>query len=93
MPGMSQFEISVMEQLSEIKTIASTAEANTEALNTRLFNGGAGVISGLQADIQEIKDERKEDKRWDRVHNIAHYSLAPILVGLHAVARHFGITW
>ena len=90
---MSQFEISVMEQLSEIKTIASTAAANTEALNTRLFNGGAGVISGLQADIQEIKDERKEEAKMNRIHNWIHYSLAPVLVGLHAVARHFGITW
>lgn len=98
----SEFELRVLEELSEIKVIATSAAnaaraaddsavSAVSALNERLFNHGSGVIATLQGDIQEIKDGRRSDARWDKVHNVAHYSLTPILLSLHAIARHFGV--
>lgn len=97
----SEFEIAVMEQLSDIKSLATKAAAAAEAANAsavaastamtdRLFHPKSGVIVTLQSDIQEIKDARTSEARWDRFHNIAHYSLPPLLTFLHGVARHFG---
>lgn len=80
-----------MAELSEIKSLATKAVTLTESLDERLFNRGSGVVTVLQADIQEIKDDRLREERWTRVHNILHYSLGPILVGLHEVLRKFGI--
>ena len=98
----SDFEISVMQELSEIKSVAATAaqaaiaakEAalmSTQAMNDRLFHPQSGVIATIQADITEMKEERKVDAKWERVHNLAHYSLTPIVVVAHAVARQLGI--
>lgn len=87
----SDFELQVLAELSEIKSATATAAQRVEGLETRLFNGGSGVIQTLQNDITEMKDERKTDQRWDRLHNILHYGLTPLVVGLHAIARHFGV--
>jgi hypothetical protein len=97
----SDFELQVMAELSTIKSLAtkavaaseaaqSSAEAATAALTERLFNHGSGVIATLQADIQEMKAEKIRDDRWEKVHNILHYSLTPIVVAAHAIAKHFG---
>lgn len=86
----SDFELAVMSELSEIKSLATSAASATQALNERLFNHGSGVVSTLQSDIQEIKDERKSEAKWDRVHNILHYSITPLLIALHELARKMG---
>ncbi len=88
---MTDFEAAVMRELSEIKTIATKAAVSTEALNERLFNHGSGVVTTLQADIDEVKQDRLRDEKWERLHNIAHYSLTPMVVAFHTIARHFGI--
>ncbi len=88
---MTEFETAIMQELSEIKAMGATTAQQVTGLETRLFNGGSGVIATLQGDIIEIKDDRKSDEKWTRIHNLAHYSLTPIVVGLHSIARHFGI--
>ncbi len=99
---MTEFEILVTQELSEIKSLATKAAsaaeaandaavAATSAMSDRLFHPQSGVIATLQNDIVEIKDDRKSDEKWTRIHNLAHYSLTPIVVGLHSIARHFGI--
>jgi hypothetical protein len=98
----SDFELQVLAELSDIKTVAATAaqaaiaakEAalmSTQAMNDRLFHPQSGVIAVLQSDIQEIKDDRIRDEKWEKIHNVLHYSLTPIVVAAHAVARHLGI--
>lgn len=98
----NEFEVAVMQELSEIKSLATAAAsaaeaankaavASSQALNERLFNHGSGVIPTIQRDIQDIKDDRKSEARWERIHNIAHYSLTPLLGVAHAIARHFGV--
>ena len=98
----SDFEISVMQELSEIKSLATKAAAAADAANTaavtatqtmsdRLFHPQSGVITTLQDDIQEIKDDRKTEARWEKIHNVLHYSLTPLVVVIHSVARHFGM--
>lgn len=87
----SEFELQVLAELSEIKSVGSATAQQVTSLETRLFNGGSGVVQTLQADIQEIKDDRKHDERWERLHNILHYSLTPLVVTIHSFARHFGI--
>lgn len=87
----TDFEIAVMNELSEIKSLATSAASASTALNERLFNHGSGVVPTLQADIQEIKDERKSEAKWDRLHNILHYSITPLLFALHEIARKLGM--
>lgn len=98
----SDFEISVMNELSAIKSMATkaasaaeaandSAVAATTAMNERLFHPQSGVITTIQGEIKEIKEVRKSDERWERLHNTLHYSLTPLVVFAHAVARHFGM--
>ena len=89
---MTDFELQVMSELSTIKSLASTAVSSTDALNERLFNHGSGVVSTLQADILEIKNDRIRDEKWERIHNVLHYSMGPTLIALHQIARKLGIT-
>ncbi len=97
----TEFELAVMKELSEIKTMAATAAAaatnanNTAvaastALHERLFNSGSGVITTIQSDIQEIKDDRETEAKWNRLHNVLHYSIAPLLITIHELARKLG---
>ena len=88
---MAEFEAAVMNELSAIKSTSASNAATLAALYERLFDGPASVITTVQADIQEIKDDRKRDERWEKIHNVLHYSLTPIVVIAHAVARHLGI--
>lgn len=88
---MTDFETLVIKELGDIRAIGTATAQRVESLENRLFDGNSSVVSTLQADIQEIKDDRKSDARWSRIHNVAHYSLTPIVVALHAIARHFGI--
>jgi hypothetical protein len=60
-------------------------------MTDRLFHPQSGVIATIQSDITEIKDERKTDERWERIHNILHYSMTPIVVAAHTIARHLGV--
>jgi hypothetical protein len=87
----SDFELQVMSELSEIKSLATSAVTSSQAMTERLFHPDSGVISTLQSDITEIKDDRKTDARWEKIHNVLHYSLTPIVVAVHATARHLGI--
>lgn len=89
---MNDFEISVMAELSEIKSLATKAVTLSTSLDDRLFNHGSGVVPVLQADIKEIKEDRIRDERWERLHNLAHYSTGPLLIALHQFARKIGIT-
>jgi len=88
----TDFELAVMKELSEIKSLATKAASSTESLDERLFNGGSGVINTLQAHIQEVKEDRLRDEKWERLHNILHYSTGPLLITLHQIARKLGIT-
>jgi hypothetical protein len=88
---VTDFETLVIKELGDIRAIGTATAQRVESLENRLFDGNSSVVSTLQADIQEIKDDRKSDARWSRIHNVAHYSLTPIVVALHAIARHFGI--
>lgn len=83
--------VEIMAQLSDIRSLATAANTKIEGLDKRLFNGGAGVIATLQSDIQQINDDRKDEKRWERIHNTVHYALSPLLIIGHAVLRHFGV--
>jgi beta-lactamase class D len=98
----SDFEISVMNELADIKSLATQANASalaakeasiasTHAMSERLFDPQSGVICTLQSGIQEIKDDRIREARWEKIHNIAHYSLGPILIALHEIARKMGM--
>jgi hypothetical protein len=87
----SEFELQVLAELADIKSVGAATAQQVTSLETRLFNGGSGVVQTLQSDIQEIKDDRKSDERWTRFHNLAHYSLTPLVVTAHSIARHFGI--
>ena len=88
---MTEFESAVMNELSAIKSTSASNAATLVALNERLFDGPSSVITTVQGDIQEIKDDRKTDARWERFHNVLHYSLTPVVVGIHSIARHLGI--
>jgi hypothetical protein len=88
---MTEFETAVMQELSEIKSVSAATAQQVVSLESRLFNGGSGVVQTIQSDIQEIKADRKTDERWERLHNILHYSLTPLVVTIHSIARHFGV--
>ncbi len=99
---MTEFEILVTQELSEIKSLATKAAsaaeaandaavAATSAMSDRLFHPQSGVIATLQGDITEIKDDRKRDEKWEKIHRTIHYATAPLLVTAHSIARHFGI--
>ena len=87
----TEFEIAVLQELSDIKSLGAKTAQQVTSLDERLFSGPSSVISKLQSDIMEIKSERKSDARWEKIHNTLHYSLTPFVVGAHAVIRHFGI--
>lgn len=83
--------IKILNQLSDIRALAVNANAKIEGLNERLFNGGAGVIAGLQDQIHHINDERHDEKKWVRINNTIQYTLTPIVVGLHITLRKLGM--
>lgn len=100
----TDFELIVLKELGEIKGMGAATAArldefisNAEIENKQCFQDRAqlnekiGGLAGMQSDIAEIKADRKDDKKWERIHNVAHYSLTPILVLAHGIARHFGI--
>jgi hypothetical protein len=87
----NDFELAVLKELGEIKSVGTATAATLTALNERLFTDGSGVIPALHLNIQEIKDERKSDAKWDRLHNILHYSITPVLFALHEIARKMGM--
>lgn len=88
---MTEFESFVTTELAKIASNTAATKASLDGLTDRLFEGPASVIVTLQSDIQEIKDARASEARWDKFHNIAHYALPPLLAALHGVARHLGI--
>jgi hypothetical protein len=88
---MTEFETAVMQELSEIKSVSAATAQQVVSLESRLFNGGSGVVQTIQSDIQEIKSDRKTDEKWERLHNVLHYSLTPLVVTIHSIARHFGV--
>jgi hypothetical protein len=88
---MTEFESLVVSKLSEIENATATNAATLTALNERLFDGPSSVITNLQADIDEIKEARKTDARWERLHNVLHYSTGPLLIMAHEVMRKMGI--
>ncbi len=87
----TEFQLQVLAELSEIKSVGAATAQRVESLEDRLFNGGSGVIHTLQDDIREIKGERASEARWNRVHNILHYSIGPLLVTAQTIARKFGM--
>lgn len=88
----TEFELQVLSELSEIKSTASATAATVEGLDTRLFHVQSGVITVLQGDIAEIKQDQEDDKKWERIHNVLHYSIGPLLVFLHGLARKLGFS-
>lgn len=82
--------LQIMAQLSAIQALATEANTKITALDDRLFNG-SGVIATIEKDITEIKDDRKDDEKWERIHNVLHYSIGPALVGIHATLRRLGV--
>jgi ATP-dependent Clp protease adapter protein ClpS len=88
----TEFELQVLSTLSDIKAMASATQQKVVSLDDRLFNAGSGVVTVLQADIAEVKAEKTSDAKWDKIHNILHYSIPPVLVALHELARKMGIS-
>jgi hypothetical protein len=86
---MTEFEQFVLQELSEIKTTAVSTNATVVALDKRLFNG-SGVIPTMQAAIDELKEENRDDSRWDKAKDLLQLTLAPVLVGLHILAHKLG---
>ena len=87
----TEIEALILKELGDIKSTMSATEATVNTLKERLFDGPSSVITTLQSNISEIKKARETDQKWDRIHNIAHYGLTPLVVAIHAIARHFGI--
>ena len=87
----TDFELQVLAELSDIKSSSAATAQQVASLEERLFNGGSGVVHAIQQDIQEIKAEKIRDDKWEKIHNIAHYSMGPIVLGVHAFIRHLGI--
>lgn len=87
----TDFELQVLDKLGEIQAQGMATATKLESLEDRLFNGGSGVVQTLQNDIQEIKDDRANDKKWDKIHNIVHYSSIPLLGVIHAIMRKLGV--
>jgi hypothetical protein len=98
----SDFELAVMKELGDIKSLATEAAsaakaANdaavtaTQAMSDRLFHEKSGVITIIQNDISKMEAEKIRDDKWERIHNVLHYSMSPALVFIHGIARHFGI--
>lgn len=87
----SDFELQVLAELSDIKASVAATAATGTALTTRLFDGDSSVIAVLQSNITEIKDTAIADRRSNNIKDYIHYSVAPVLVGLHAALRHLGI--
>lgn len=85
----TDFELQVLEELSEIKSATATTAEKVNGLDIRLFHAQTGVIKTIQDDITEIKANRVDDHKWDRIHNIVHYSIGPLLVLGHQIARKF----
>jgi hypothetical protein len=88
---MTEFENFVTTELSKIASTTAATRASLEGLNERLFEGPASVITTLQKDIGDIQDARKTEVRWERLHNVLHYSTGPFLIVLHQIARKLGI--
>ncbi len=87
----TEFQSQVLKELSEIKSTGAATAQRVQSLEDRLFNSGSGVIHTLQGDIQEIKDARTSEARWDRLHNVLHYGLPPLLMTLQTIARKMGL--
>lgn len=86
----TDFELAVMQELSEIKAQGSSTATAVTSLEKRLFNG-SGVIPTMQADIDEIKSDVKEEQRWEKVKGILQSSVpAGVLVTLHMLAHKLG---
>ena len=102
---MTDFEMQVMTELSEIKSKATAAEAaataaaaKSEALETRLFTDFVPTIKteNEQCLNQRIKLETRltvmeEKHKHDDVKDYIHYATGPFIVAAHAIMRHFGI--
>jgi hypothetical protein len=87
---MTEFETLVINELSDIKSVGTATAQQVTSLENRLFDGPSSVISNLQADIAEIKAARESQAKWDRVHNILHYTIGPALITIQAIARKYG---
>jgi hypothetical protein len=87
----NEFELQVLAELSAIKSTGATTAQRIASLDERLFNNGSGVITTIQADIVELKNDRKSDAKWERFHNWSHYSMGPLLITLHTILRKYGI--
>lgn len=90
----SDFEITVLRDLSEIKATAVEAATTVSNLDTRLFHVQSGVISTIQSDISEVRLNIKELQNdaqkqiwWERFK----MAIAPTLVGLHMLFRKLGL--
>lgn len=84
---MTDFEQLVVEQLGEIKATGAATAATLTALNQRLFDGPASVITVIQTDIVELKADVKTNVWLER----GKVSLGPILVVIHAICHHLGL--
>lgn len=100
----TDFELIVLKELGEIKSVGAATAArldefinSAEIENKQCFQDRAsltekiGGLKALQVAVKEIKADRKDEKKWERIHNVAHYALTPLVVIAHAIARHFGI--
>ncbi len=102
---MTEFELQVMSELSEIKSTVTAAAAaataaatKSEALETRLF---ADWIPAIKAENEHCSDQRihletrmtvmEEKHKHDDIKDYIHYATGPFIVIFHTVLRHFGI--
>ena len=83
-------ELLILQELSDIKAVGMKTAQQVTSLDERLFSGPSSVIRDLKADIAEIKNERVSQAKWDRVHNILHYGIGPVLITIQTIARKMG---
>lgn len=73
---MTDFELLIMNELSEIKTAIAASSA---------------VIPTLQASLAEVKAGIADDKKSEKIKDYIHYASAPVLISLQSILRHMGV--
>lgn len=93
----TEFELQVLRELGDIKTICGANETGLAALNQRLFQDPTGILPVMQEDIKSLKDadlatritvmenDMKDHKKWQNIKLVVATILqaAGAFVGIH----------
>jgi hypothetical protein len=75
---------------TSIAAALARIEQKVDGLDTRLFNGGTGVISTIKEDIKNLEARMDNKDKWDRIRNLVMFIGGPFVAAAHAIANHFG---